>query len=172
MSIIAGAVLVPLSAVAAIALAKAEPSSVDPAPEQQQVEWQQVASVVFSDHQATPEDLANACGPAGLELVAAETDGTISDIQQAALDALRDICEGQGMALPGKPAPDPIIKTVIVQDTSPSPSTAVENPVLVENSGGNAVYEDHEDHEVEEHQEEEGEYHEPEYHEPEDHEGH
>lgn len=49
---------------------------------------------------ATPgPDLAAACTVEGAELVRREAAGTLSDLQQAALDALRPICAEEGLAL-------------------------------------------------------------------------
>jgi hypothetical protein len=98
-------------------------------------------------------------------LVAAEADGTITVVQQAALDALRPICEQQGMALPGKAEPDPIFETVVVQPTNGVAS----GPTSVTGTTSTSqVYEEHED-EYEEH-EQEYEEHEQEYEEHEEHE--
>ena len=44
-------------------------------------------------------DLQTACLVDGQILVAAEAAGTITDVEQAALDALRDICDAAGMPL-------------------------------------------------------------------------
>lgn len=60
---------------------------------------------------ATAGDVRRACGRDGATLVAAESDGSITDIQQAALDALRPICEGEGRPLAGPPTPEPVIVT-------------------------------------------------------------
>ena len=125
LSAILGLALIPLAAVVAVALVSdanpeaavaAEPSvEVQALPEVQQVVFGAVG-------QATPEDLAAACGPAGLDLVAREADRTISPLQQAALDALRPICEGQGTPLPDKPEPDPITRTVTVRTATSAPA--------------------------------------------------
>ena len=79
--------------------------------------------------EATAADLTRACGPAGEQLVAKEAAGTISPVQQAALDALRPICEAQGMPLAGKPAVPPIVHTVTVQAASePAPAQTAAAP--------------------------------------------
>lgn len=124
-SIIVGTLLVPLSALAAIWLTGSDVSDEDsaattttfaPAVTAPSTPAETVSSV-------TQEDLQTACGPEGMQLVALEEQGTISDVQQAALDALRDLCEQQGLALPAKPASEPIVQTVVVPATSP-PTTA------------------------------------------------
>jgi hypothetical protein len=74
----------------------------------------------FAPQTATAADLEAACGELGVGMVAAEADGSITDIQQAALDALREICAQQGMPLPGKPAPPPVTQTVVLADSQPT----------------------------------------------------
>lgn len=78
-------------------------------------------------------DLETACGEAGLAMVAAESDGTISQVQQAALDALRGICAEQGMPLPAPLAPQPV-----ATQATPPPAPTGEEVV--------AASEDHHDH--------------------------
>ena len=62
------------------------------------------------------DDLATACTIDGPGLVASETDGTINDVEQAALDALRDICAEAGLPL-GEAAADEIATETIVVRT-------------------------------------------------------
>ncbi|MGB7860560.1 MAG: hypothetical protein WBM90_08695 [Acidimicrobiia bacterium] len=127
LSVILGVTLIPLSAVGAVFLTNHEPEV--SATSDTEVGVTQVsptlAQIVYSDVEATPEDLAYACGEGGMDLVEAETDGTIDGLQQSALDALRGICEGQGMPLPGKAAPPPLVetRTVIVGAVSAPTST-------------------------------------------------
>ena len=52
-------------------------------------------------------------------LVDLEVAGAITDVQQAALDALRPLCEQQGLALPPAPVPAPIVQTISVSATVP-----------------------------------------------------
>lgn len=113
LSVMLGTFLVPLSAYAASSLVEtsgvAESVTAPDTP------------VVESAANTAPSigaDLETACGEAGLGMVAAETDGTISQLQQAALDALRGICAEQGMPLPAPPAPRP----VATQATPPAPT--------------------------------------------------
>jgi len=120
-SVLVGLVLVPLSAYAASILVSdripVEPEAIIPAP---------VATPLtvtdFAAQTASAVDLEAACGDAGLGMVAAETDGSIGDIEQASLDALREICVEQGMPLPGKPVPPPITQTVVLADNGPVPT--------------------------------------------------
>lgn len=129
-SMILGLLLIPLSAVAAIALvdrsapdidasasAVAEPISV--------VTPAVVATTVAGSY--TNADLALACGDDGWALVEKEAGGTINDLEQAALDALRPICEGAGMPLAGPPAPAPIVRTVRVAKPAPAPASVTDN---------------------------------------------
>jgi hypothetical protein len=147
-SMIAGLVIVPVSAWAAFALVPHEPGP-EPAQAASPVTTtQQVASV---DQNAAAADLVTACGEAGLELVAGEASGSLSGLQQAGLDALREICAQEGMPLPGKPAPEPIIETIVV--TAPAAAAVTANP-----SGDGEHEEEHEDeHEEEQEHEEEHE---------------
>jgi hypothetical protein len=122
-SVLVGLVLVPVSAYAASVLVgdrtSAEPDTSISAP---------VATPVadFDTETASAADLQAACGDAGLGMIAAEADGTIGDIEQAALDALREICAQQGMPLPGKTAPPPPAQTVVLTDNGPAPTVGSE----------------------------------------------
>jgi hypothetical protein len=118
-SLIIGLLLVPLSAVAAVALvspdapAQAEAAVVTTVAEPTTTSTTVVQTTV-GPQIASAEDLATACGDQGLSLVAKEGDGTITPLEQAALDSLRAICSDEGMDLPGKPAPDAVVETVTV----------------------------------------------------------
>jgi hypothetical protein len=122
-SMVLGLLLVPLSAFAASVLisdraqTEAEASAPAPAPISTPV-----TATGFAIQTATAADLAAACGETGMGMVAAEMEGSISDIQQAALDALRDICAEHGTPLPGKPAPEPLAQTVVLADSQPASS--------------------------------------------------
>jgi hypothetical protein len=118
-----GLLLVPLSAYAASVLIsdRAQSGPEAPAPATASLPAS-VPATDFAIETATAADLAAACGETGMGMVAAEMEGSISAIQQAALDALREICAEQGIPLPGKPAPEPLTQTVILAD-SPASST-------------------------------------------------
>ena len=114
LSLVVGALLVPLAAYAASSLVSdaAVPTTV----------WAPTTTAPAAEvaAAASSADIALACGEEGMRLVAAESDGTISDVQQAALDALRDIC-----VIEGSPLPAPTISaapstpsTVVVQGGS------------------------------------------------------
>ena len=138
-SLILGLLLIPLSAVAAAALisngegtdsevaeiavvAAAVPETVVTTAEPESVE----TVIVTEAPTFTREDLESACGEQGWELVEREIDGTIGELEQAALDSLRQICADEGLELPGPPAPPAIVRTVSVVDpSSDSPTTTM-----------------------------------------------
>jgi hypothetical protein len=134
-SLILGLLLIPLSAVAATALISnddGETGEDDAAvvvvevPETTVPTTEAVtAETVFVTEPptATRADLEAACGPEGLELVERELDGAITDLEQAALDSLRQICAEEGLELAGPPAPPPVVRTVKVVDTSVTSTT-------------------------------------------------
>ena len=98
----------------------------------------------------TAADVVRACGEDGLSLVAAETDGSISELEQAALDALRPICEAEGLPLPGAAAPEPV---TVVETVLLPPATSPVAP-----GGGVADHDDAGDHdEDDEHEDDEHE---------------
>ena len=119
LSVMLGTLLVPLSAYAASSLVETSgvaESVIAPA----------TSPVVEPSVTAIPStgtDLETACGEAGLAMVAAETAGTISQLQQAALDALRGICAEQGMPLPA-PAVDLPVATTVGEPAAPPPAPA------------------------------------------------
>lgn len=133
LSMILGTLLVPVSAVAAIWLsdpgqvAEAETPTSTTTTTPVATTTAQTAPV-FDSVGATEADLRAACGYVGMTLVDAERDGTISDVQQAALDALRDICDEQGLSLPAAPTPEVEVRTVVVQDDFSSTATTTTTP--------------------------------------------
>lgn len=128
LSIIVGTLLVPLTALAAIWLTDPDQGTEDTSAPST------AASVATATTQPTTAatnaiaaDLSTACGPEGMQLVSVEESESITDVQQAALDALREVCEQQGIPLPPKPAAKPMVQTVVVPATtaaSPSPGSA------------------------------------------------
>ena len=154
-SFLMGLLLVPISAVAAFALVAGE--TTEPAPEVAAVESTTTTEAEVVETVAVPTtidpaaDLAAACGDDGWTLVAAEADGTITELEQAALDALRPICAEAGMELAGPPAPPPVIRTVTVSsggdgdDASDAPAG---------DDDGSRDHED-DDHEDDDHDEDE-----------------
>ncbi len=117
-SLIIGLLLVPLSAVAAVALVNPDAT----AESDETVAAEVVATTTTTqavDEYEVPEiasagDLELACGDEGMELAFKEGEGTITALEQAALDSLRAICEAEGLPLPGPPAPEAVVETVTV----------------------------------------------------------
>jgi hypothetical protein len=114
-SLIVGTLLVPLTALAAIWMTDPgrgteEASATTPVGS--------VATVTTTPITAGTNDIAadiqTACGREGMELVSLEESASITGVQQAALDALREVCEQQGIPLPARPVADAIVQTVIV----------------------------------------------------------
>jgi hypothetical protein len=144
-SVALGTLLIPLSAFAASVLVKDAP----PVETTTSVAAQVVAEATtdFANQTATAADLQAACGVEGLQLVAAEANSSMSAIQQAALDALREVCAQEGLPLPGKPTPEPVTQTVVVASSASSPSV----------SQGSSYSESESEHEQDEHEEHEHE---------------
>jgi len=182
LSLILGLLLIPLSAVAAAALISSDDGStsttiqaepiVEEAPETTVTTAETVeAETVFVTEapSATSADLEAACGPDALELVEREADGTITELEQAALDALRQICLDEGFEVPGPPAPAPVVRTVTVVNPAPPATTAsASESETASGSVGDEQYEDDDDesdddesddHEDEDHDDEDGEDH-------------
>ncbi len=113
--------------------------------------------------------LSEACGEDGLDLVAAETDGSITELEQAALDALRPLCDEAGLSLPAPAAPESVVIVQTVEAAAPVATAA--------SAAGTQQFDDddhHEDDEYEdedhddEHEDEHGEDHHEDEHEDED----
>jgi hypothetical protein len=165
-SLILGLLLIPLSAVAATALISnddGETGEDDAAvvvvevPETTIPTTEAVAAetvFVTEPPTATRADLEAACGPEGLELVERELDGAITDLEQAALDSLRQICLEEGLELAGPPAPPPVVRTVKVVDTSVTSTTGDTLPDDETVSDDDGQYDDDHD-EVDDHDEDE-----------------
>ena len=168
-SLILGMLLVPLSAVAAAAVISdggdagteetVEAVTVAEVPEAivTTTAAETVETVFVTDPPTfTRADLEAACGEQGWELVEREVEGTITELEQAALDSLRQICAEEGLELPGPPAPPPVIRTVAVDDPSPDPTTSTtmeDRP-----APSDETYDDHDDDG--DHEEDEGDDHE------------
>ena len=166
-SLILGLLLIPLSAVAAaavisngedpgsgtveeVAVAAAVPETTVTTTEADTVE------TVFVTEAPTfsREDLEAACGEQSWELVEREAEGTIGELEQAALDSLRQICAEEGLELPGPPAPPAIVRTVSVVD----PSSGTTATTTMDDDGQSLVGhhdDDHEDEEDDDHDEDE-----------------
>jgi hypothetical protein len=117
LSLATGALLVPLAAYGASSLANA-PSGSEPA--LTPTTAVPLAGSTDTTAPAEPAVIGIACGEEGMQLVAAEANRSISTVQQAALDALRDVCADEGRPLPGPPtlAPAATPTTVAAQPTT------------------------------------------------------
>ena len=116
-SIIVGMILVPVSAVAAVAIVNPRLAP-EPQPE--------LAAETDPGDGPAPTlaaDLETACGPAGSELAELVRAGTASGLQQAALDALHPICAAVEMPLPAGSAPPSAPEEVLLQTSSSSSAT-------------------------------------------------
>jgi len=106
----------------------------------------EAVSVPETDAEA---DLLEACTVDGHALTEAEAAGTITDVEQAAPDALRDICTEAGLDL-ADPVLDEITEEIVVRTATVSATST---------GGGyddDGEYEEHEDDDdYEEHEEEE-----------------
>jgi len=135
LSLILGLLLIPVSAVAALALVDRTVTDDDALAAASAEPLSAVTTVVAANAAAEPTteaDLAIACGDEGWALVEKEIDGSINGLEQAALDALRGICESAGMPLAGPPAPAPIVRTVRI--TTPAPTAPPVEPAPVDAS--------------------------------------
>jgi len=121
-SVMLGTLLVPLSAYAASSLVDTS----DVAESVTAPETSPVGKPAVTATPSTGADLETACGEAGLAMVAAETAGNISQLQRAALDALRGICAEQGMQLPAPAVPQPVAN----KPTPPPPAPTGEQVVV------------------------------------------
>ena len=156
-SIIVGTLLVPLTALAAIWLTDPDQAAEEaPHPTTTALVTTVTSPPTTAATIDIAADLQTACGPEGMQLVSLEESASITNVQQAALDALREVCQQQGIPLPSKPVADPIVKTVVV------PATIAASPVP--SSTPTTLYDDHEfeddeyeddrdEHEYEEHEE-------------------
>jgi hypothetical protein len=157
-SVVLGIVLVPLAAFAASVLVDSEePSETSSTTVPAAVAPTTQPEAVPSPETASADDLAAACGDAGLVLVDAEADGSISEVQQAALDGLREVCDQQGMPLPGKPAPEPIVQTVVVADNTSSNAAAQPSDVFEVEDDDHDDDREEDDHEDDDHEDDEDE---------------
>ena len=147
-------VLVPAAALLAVALAN--PAS----PEESTVEVEAEAgttttsvvvqaapTVVIEPVTSTEADLVAACTVDGIALVEAEANGEITELQSAALDALRQLCAEAGLEMPGPPAPPPVVRTVTVAGPT-DPPDGTPNP------GGGGDDDDDDDHDDDYHHDE------------------
>jgi hypothetical protein len=150
-SVVLGILLVPLAAFAASVLVDSEESSEMSSTTVPAAVATTQPDAILAPGRASADDLGAACGDAGLVLVNAEADGSISELQQAALDGLREVCDQQGMPLPGKPGPEPIVQTVVVADDASS-NAAAQASAVFEVEDDDHEDDDHEDDEDDDHE--------------------
>ncbi len=89
-----------------------------------------------------------------------EASGSITAIERAALDALREICAEEGMPLDGPPAPPPLVRTRTIQvsaPASPATTTPVSNDDSADDEHKDSADEEDDEHEEAEDEEEEEE---------------
>jgi hypothetical protein len=162
-SVIAGLLLVPLTAVAAVAIVTttSQPPSVM-ASDETTTSTTLVASTTTSTIDAfadRAETLRAACEEGATKLLDKEREGSLSDVQTAALDALREVCAANDMAIAGPDAPASVVRVV----TSPAPAVTTttmddSNSQSWSDDDSDDEYE-HEDHESEDEHEYEDEHH-------------
>ena len=159
LSMIVGTLLVPLTALAAIWLADPERAVESPTPS---VDLTSVSTATPQSTTAETGDIAAdleaACGPEGMQLVSLEDSRAITDVQQAALDALREVCLQQGIPLPPKPAPEPIVQTVVVPATATASPVPSSTPTTYDDDHDDDEHEDGHEHDDEDDDEYEYEY--------------
>jgi hypothetical protein len=97
------------------------------------------------------EDLRIACTVDGPDLVAAEHGGTITGVERAALDALREICAASGLVLGGPPEIEEIVEQVVVRTVTVSSGGSGDDDY----DDYDDAYEDDDDHDEEYEDEEE-----------------
>ncbi|NIA25487.1 MAG: hypothetical protein GWP04_07935 [Gammaproteobacteria bacterium] len=124
--ILATAIGVPT--VSAVAGFTADTSSADTHTDSTQVPQQsEGTTLAIQDAVARDADLQRACGEDGLALAAKETAGTISPLEQAALDALRPICADAENPLPAASVTDqPVQIVTVVETVSAAPASVQE----------------------------------------------
>ena len=154
-SFLVGLLALPLAAAGATALVASQNAPLEatvssseptaaltaPPPAVQQVP---VAQTTPATEDNSAADLARACGEAGLDLVDRESRGELDALEQAALDSLRSICETEGYPLPGPPAPEPVIRTVTVDQATPTNALTA-----MSTAGDHDEDDDHDDHDEE-----------------------
>lgn len=124
-SFIAGVVLIPAAAIASVFLiGNAPPEEPVAAVVDSTIPAVVVQAEVPTQPLLSDLDIWTACVPDAAALIEKETAGTITPVEDAALDALREICAEEGMPLDGPPAPPPISRTVYVNGPAPVASAA------------------------------------------------
>lgn len=170
-AVLAGVLLVPATAIAAVAIvgATSRPpaaEAADAAPTSTTTTAvEETTSTVLeaADDGLSDEDaIHEACTNGALELIDKEIDESLTDIEAAALDALRAICAEHDLEIADPPAPEDVVKVVRVQERSTTTSTTEPTEEVASDHDGDDDHdydddhdddEDHEDHEDEEDEE-------------------
>lgn len=147
-AIVVGLLLVPATAIAALAIVGSvarppaaeaaiefETTSTTTAPDTTVI----TTAAVVDDERTDEEAIRDACTTEAQELVEKESDGTITEVEAAAFDALREICEAHEMPIAGPPAPEPIVQIVTVAGSSSTMSSSDGD------GGDDATYDDDEE---------------------------
>ncbi len=164
-SVITGLLLVPATAIAAVAIvgATARPPAAEAIEEVTEItkaveETTTTSTLVDIDGLSDAEALEKACTESAEHLIERESDESIDELEMAALDALRQICDEHGMTIAGPPEPEAIVKVVTVR-TAPA-TTTTDAPDNFDDDDDE--YEEHDDddddhHEDDDHEEDEDE---------------
>ena len=174
-SLAAGLLAVPLLALSANALLSPEEDDDYYEDTTTTAVVQTIAPVTTESRATYLEDVIRACGVEADYLMELETGGFISPEQKAALDALREVCDQEGLPLAGPAPGDPIVQTntvfrdipVVTPAAQVSPTTTIasseattpsvdnETPTTVPSNEyeDDDEYEDYEDDDEYEHEE-------------------
>jgi hypothetical protein len=166
-SVIAGLLLVPATAIAAVAIvgATTRPPAAEAIEEVTETteaieDTTTTSTLVDVESLSDAEALAKACTESAEDLIERELDESIDDLEMAALDALRQICDEHGMTIAGPPEPEPIVQVVTVREAPATSTTGAPDASTEEDSeyDEDDEYEDdhdEEDEEDEDHEEDE-----------------
>ncbi|MEN8235563.1 MAG: hypothetical protein ABFR89_11665 [Actinomycetota bacterium] len=159
-AIAAGLLLVPATAIAALAIVGSvsrppaavaatdlSTTSTTGAPETSLT----TSTTVTDDERTDEEAIQDACTLDAQELLEKELDASITEVEAAALDALREICEAHDLPIAGPPVPEPIVQVVSVRGPSSSSIAADDQ------GDDDATYDDEDDDEDHEDDEDEDE---------------
>ena len=148
-SVIAGLLLVPLTAVAAVAIvgATSRPPAAQAAEESTTTTEMEstTTTLVDVDSLTDAEALAQACTTSAQNLIEREMDESISELEIAALDALRTICDEHGMPIAGPPEPEAIVQVVTVNE-APQDGTTDDQSGTHDDDYEDDDYDDDHDH--------------------------
>ena len=166
-SVIAGLLLVPATAIAAVAIvgATARPPAAEAIDEVTETtaaieDTTTTSTLVDVGGLADAEALEKACTESAEYLIEQELEESLDELEVAALDALRQICDEHGMTIAGPPEPEPIVQVVTVVDAPSTTTTDTSDAVASDDYDDDDEYEDHdedEDDEDEHHEDEEDE---------------